>query len=152
MEWSTHALSGITAGYVITGDWIGALVGGIASVVPDIDEPKSKFGKPLFLISLPLNQIIGHRTLTHSVLFAVIVGAIISLLVVPQLGIVAAVGIMIHVVGDMLTGKVQILFPFKIKLGISVSRFSYILIDRVTRLSLVVLIGITAYRELSLMF
>jgi inner membrane protein len=38
------------------------------SIMPDIDLPTSKVGRPLFWISVPLEKRFGHRTITHSVI------------------------------------------------------------------------------------
>jgi inner membrane protein len=35
-------------------------------LMPDIDLPTSKVGRPLFFISVPLEKQFGHRTITHS--------------------------------------------------------------------------------------
>src|SRR5699024_12259082 len=37
-------------------------------------SPKSKFGKVFFPISYPINNLVGHRTLTHSLPFALVLG------------------------------------------------------------------------------
>lgn len=146
MEWTTHALSGAALGYMISNDWKFALVSGITAVLPDLDEPKSKFGKPFFFISIPLNQLVGHRTFTHSVLFIAIVG-LLSLIISPFLSISAMVGILVHILGDMLTGQVQLIYPLDKKIGIKVSRFSYLLIDRVTRIAALLFIIFVAYQD-----
>ena len=38
------------------------------SLMPDIDLPISKVGRPLFFISVPLEKRFGHRTITHSII------------------------------------------------------------------------------------
>jgi inner membrane protein len=48
---------------------IGLIIG---SMFPDIDEPNSYLGSKFKLISLPTNWIIGHRTLTHNLLFYIV--------------------------------------------------------------------------------
>ena len=42
------------------------------SLLPDIDTPKSIIGKPFYPISRWLYRKYGHRTITHSLLFCVI--------------------------------------------------------------------------------
>ncbi|MFZ7947153.1 metal-dependent hydrolase [Neobacillus sp. 19] len=74
-------LSGVVAGYMASGgDWKGGLIGCIAGIIPDLDEPKLKYGKVLFRVSLPLNQLVGHRTLPHSFPFSIAVGLLLTLL------------------------------------------------------------------------
>ena len=103
MEWSTHALSGIVAGYTLTGgDWKGAAVGGIAAVIPDLDEPKSKFRKLFFFISISVHSLFSHRTFTHSLLFASVTGILLCPFV--ELWVTYAIvgGILAHILGDIL--------------------------------------------------
>lgn len=147
MEWTTHALSGLAAGYLVTGDWRGAVVGAVASVIPDLDEPKSKFGKPFFFISMPINLLIGHRTFTHSLLFALLMGVIVYPFS-PLLSLATTTGIAAHILGDMLTGRVQLLYPLENKVGIKVSRFSYTVIDMFTRAALSVLIALVIWKDI----
>lgn len=142
MEWSTHALSGMVAGYAVTGgDWRGAVIGGIAGIVPDLDEPKSKFGKLFFFISIPLNSIFGHRTFTHSLLFSLLAVIVIYPFTDWWVGLSVGAGILAHIAGDMLTGKVKFFYPSAKSVGIAISSFSFTLIDRITRLLLIIFIG-----------
>src|SRR5690625_4536912 len=106
MEWSTHALSGVVAGYVLTGgDYKGALVGGVAGVISDLDEPKSKFGKVFFPISYPLHALFGHRTFTHSLLFVLLLGVITFIFFDSWVYLGVMGGVLAHILGDMMTGK-----------------------------------------------
>ena len=41
-------------------------IAALFSLMPDIDLPTSKVGRPLFFISVPLERRFGHRTITHS--------------------------------------------------------------------------------------
>lgn len=151
MEWSTHALSGIVAGYTLTGgDWKGAAVGGIAAVIPDLDEPKSKFGKLFFFISIPVHSLFGHRTFTHSLLFASVAGILLCPFV--ELWVTYAIvgGILAHILGDMLTGKVKLFYPSNKFVGISIPSFSFTLIDRITRLLLILYMGWTILTMINL--
>ncbi len=151
MEWTTHALSGVATGYLITNDWKGAVAGGVASVIPDLDEPRSKFGKPFFFISIPLNKLVGHRTLTHSMLFALSIGLIGLIVFDFQIATALFVGLLAHIVGDMITGKVQLLFPLQTKVGLKVSRINYILIDRIVRVALLIFVALTIYKDVTMM-
>lgn len=148
VEWSTHLLCGVATGYLVTGgDWKGAVVGGIASIAPDLDEPKSKFGKIFFPISIPLNQIFGHRTFTHSLLFVLIMSAILFAFLDRGLWLAIITGLIVHILGDMITGKVQILYPIKKSIGIPVTRVGFLLIDRMTRVVLGVVVLIMISKE-----
>ncbi|MEC1158708.1 metal-dependent hydrolase [Cytobacillus horneckiae] len=147
MEWSTHALSGLIAGYMVTNDLKGAAVGAVASLIPDLDEPKSKFGKPFCVISVPLKAKYGHRTITHSFIFCLL-GALIGSLVSIEVGIATAAGILAHILGDLITGRVTLFYPSPKKIGFSVSRITYICIDRLTRLLLLTIILLKLWIEI----
>lgn len=149
LEWSTHAMTGIVLGYVVTGDWKLSLISGLAALIPDLDEPRSKFGKPLFFISIPLNQVFGHRTFTHSLLFVGIIGLITAFFNL-SIALASILGVLTHIIGDMLTGKVKLLYPNKKGYGLGISRFSYVLTDRITRLISLILIGLICYYEIHL--
>lgn len=139
MEWSTHALSGVVSGYVVTGgDWRGALVGGIAGVIPDLDEYRSKFGKVFFPISFVLNKTFGHRTLTHSLLFAILLTIILYPFTESWVWLSTFVGILAHIAGDMLTGKVKLFYPFQRSVGIAIHPSMFKPIDRIAKLILMV--------------
>jgi len=143
-------VSGVLAGYVLTGgDWKGAIVGGVAGVISDLDEPKSKFGKVLFPISYPLNAIFGHRTFTHSLLFVVILGLLSYFIFPTWVAISVASGVMAHIVGDMLTGKVKFLYPSKKSFGIPIDFKYFTLIDRVARYSIVVVLFLLICKDVS---
>lgn len=136
LEWPTHMLCGVAAGYFVTQDWRGAVAGGLAAMVPDIDEPRSKIGKPLLFISYPLNKAFGHRTLTHSLLFAAVIGGLFMPLTGLPMALAIVAGLLAHMAGDMATGRVHVLYPAKKAVGIHVSRMTYLALDRVTRFGL----------------
>lgn len=149
MEWSTHALAGMAAGYMVTGgEWKGAIVGGVAGVISDLDEPKSKFGTLFFPISFPLNALFGHRTFTHSLSFILLI-SLILLMVKEEIVLAVAAGLIAHIVCDMLTGKVRVLYPLKISIGIPIAPFMFIVIDRVFRVTMICLLIAFAWKDLS---
>jgi inner membrane protein len=47
-------------------DWLGWVLAGAASVLPDVDLPTSTLGRWLFWLSSWLEKQFGHRTVTHS--------------------------------------------------------------------------------------
>lgn len=141
MEWKTHLLSGVVAGYSITGgDWRGALIGGVAGIVPDLDEPKSKFGKIFFFISIPLSMFFAHRTFTHSLLFVLLSSVLALTFLDSDMTLAIIAGLLSHIVADMLTGKVQLFYPYKKGVGIPIPRSFFIFIDRVTRYVLLLVV------------
>ncbi len=142
MEWRTHLLSGIAAGYVVTGgDWRAAVVGGIAGIIPDLDEHKSKFGKIVFPLSFLINKMFGHRTITHSLLFSVLTVLVLYPLTSEWVWLSAGVGLLAHIAGDMLTGQVQFFYPVPKAIGFNVTQKTFHLLDRCTALLLLVYLG-----------
>ncbi|MFS0689028.1 metal-dependent hydrolase [Sporosarcina sp. 179-K 8C2 HS] len=153
MEWSTHAISGMVAGYTVTGgDWKGAAVGAVAGVIPDLDEPKSKFGKLFFFVSLPIHSLFGHRTFTHSLLFAFVVGILVYPFAEWWVTYACIGGILAHITGDMLTGKVKLFYPSSKYVGISIPSLSFTLIDRIARLSLIIYVCWVIVAKLNMKF
>lgn len=146
LEWPTHLLSGITAGYLITNDWQGFVIGGAAALIPDLDEPKSKFGKLVPFVSVPLNKLFGHRTFTHSLLFVVFIGLLVAIVQDAQAGLIAMAGVVSLIVGDMLTGKVKLMYPLKKSYGVLIPKGSFLIIDRITFVSLCVILGMLVMR------
>jgi len=91
------------------------------AVLPDIDEPKSLIGRKLYFLAFILRLFgVEHRTLSHSVLFALIFLAPVLFVPYPYNSILLGVGIgvIMHCVGDMLTisGLKYFLYPQKIEL------------------------------------
>ncbi|MFM8445464.1 MAG: metal-dependent hydrolase, partial [Methylococcus sp.] len=48
------------------------------SLVPDIDLPTSRIGRPLFWLSVRLERQHGHRTVTHSLVALLLVAGVAS--------------------------------------------------------------------------
>ena len=97
--------------YFLVGVTLGALL-------PDIDEPKSLIGQKLAPLAFLLRIFnIKHRTLSHSVLFAVVFILPSFFLPYPfkQIGIGIGIGSILHCVGDLLTisGLKYFLFPLE---------------------------------------
>ena len=91
-------------------------VGGCAlgALLPDIDHPKSMLGSKLSPISDLLYSTVGHRTLTHSILFSFVVGILITMAGQPSLGLGTFVGCISHIMLDLLSSGngVAFLYPF----------------------------------------
>jgi len=91
------------------------------SMLPDIDHPKSAFGRRVLPLSLPISAIFGHRGITHSLLAVMGMSAAIwyaltrlewhagySVPLVVGLG----VGYLSHLAGDWMTNSgVPLLWP-----------------------------------------
>ncbi|QLI80152.1 metal-dependent hydrolase [Chitinibacter fontanus] len=95
---------------------------GAAGLLPDLDHPKSTFGRIVPYISIPLAAILGHRGFTHSLLM---VASMVYLLLTyhqqhnwPVLPLV--VGYLSHLIGDMLTPSgVPLLWPVRQKFSLN---------------------------------
>lgn len=85
----------------------------LGSLLPDIDHPKAIISKYIPIIPGLLYDTVGHRTLTHSLLFTLIIGLICSYFNL-LLGIGLSLGILSHILLD-LPGPygVAFLYPFK---------------------------------------
>jgi inner membrane protein len=136
MEWSTHGLTGVVVGYSVTGDWKIALASGVFALVPDLDEPKSKFGRLFFIISIPINSLFGHRTFTHSLLFAGLLWFILNLFD-SWLALPALIGVLSHIAGDLITGRVKLLYPLQNSIGVPIPPSQFVIIDRIVRYGLI---------------
>ncbi|MGP4063044.1 metal-dependent hydrolase [Halobacillus sp. H74] len=135
MEGKTHIVGGLAAGVgysvlVGTGDTTPFLVGCmVGSLIPDIDHPQGKLGRVLPFLSKPISSIFGHRTVTHSLLFLVIVGVAFQFLNLSQaLEIGIMIGLVSHIVLDSVTKDgVKLFYPFdfnfRIPPGISTGGF-----------------------------
>lgn len=123
MGWESHFVTGALAGYVVTNSFVGALVGGVAGLVPDIDEPNAKLGRYVPFFSRWLKHTFGHRTLTHSLLFFAAIGMALYYFDVDEHYTYAVLaGLMAHSACDMITGRVQLFYPLPMKVGIRVKR------------------------------
>lgn len=125
---STHVAFGLTcwAGYARMRGYPfqpeSLLLAGVASLLPDIDHPKSSFGKVVPFLSYPISALFGHRGITHS-LFAVAAGCALMWLYGYRLWFVAplAIGYLSHLAGDMFTNSgVPLFWPKKDKVAIPV--------------------------------
>ena len=113
MEWRTHLITGLTAGYLITGaDVNSLLVAGVAALLPDIDHPNSYIGSKIPIIPSLIKITLGHRGPLHSISAAAFIALAVTVFGGPSLGIAAGVGYLAHILGDMLTPSgVPILWP-----------------------------------------
>lgn len=90
----------------------------LVSLLPDIDTPKSITGKPFYPFSKWLYRKYGHRTITHSLLFTVILTLITFIfqrlqVIPPNYTIIVFFAYFGHLLLDMLTTSgVPLLYPF----------------------------------------
>ena len=121
----------VAGGIVFTG-FIGSIIGVnifssgalisatlIGSVIPDIDTPNSIIGRLPILSNVAkyINRKVGHRTLTHSLPFLILVSIVVSLINlkfgIDNLTVVVLVAMFSHILFDMMTvSGVVFLYPF----------------------------------------
>lgn len=53
------------------------VTGTLTSLLPDIDHPKSFVGRRFPILSKIIYKTVGHRTLTHSILFLLVVSSMV---------------------------------------------------------------------------
>lgn len=117
----THIMGGIaaTAAFAQTSNYDPAIMiiaGALGGMIPDICHGGSKIGKKLPWLSKLINGLFGHRTLTHSILFLIIVNALL-LLFIPfesiRIGIL--IGMASHLLLDAATKNgIKLLYPLDI--------------------------------------
>lgn len=96
--------------------YLGATI--LFSLLPDIDTPKSIIGKPIYPLSRWIYRKYGHRTITHSLLFTVILTLITFIfqrlqVIPPNYTIIVFFAYFGHLLLDMLTTSgVPLLYPF----------------------------------------
>ncbi|WP_054741767.1 metal-dependent hydrolase [Cellulosilyticum ruminicola] len=87
----------------------------LGSLLPDIDHPQSILGRHVLFISKPLYRSCGHRSLTHSVFFVILLVLLLSLAKLKLFGFGLGVGMLSHIVLDLCwpgSSGVAILYPF----------------------------------------
>jgi inner membrane protein len=114
---ATHVIFGVglslLAAKVTAADSLPLVVaaGAVGSLLPDIDHPKSTFGKVIWPISGIIGGIFGHRGITHSLL-AVLAVAWFLWGHLPPWGLGLAVGYLSHLLADWLTPSgVPLMWP-----------------------------------------
>ncbi|WP_394190868.1 metal-dependent hydrolase [Paenisporosarcina quisquiliarum] len=122
MTGKTHIIGGLAASLAVSQFTnydpvllVGA--GVIGGLIPDICHGGSKIGRTFPLLSKLINILFGHRSFTHSLLFLVIVAALLHTYTLNEAVIVGIlVGMISHFILDMSTKNgIKLFFPFTIK-------------------------------------
>ena len=116
----THVAFGLACALTLDG-YTGAVAlaaTAAAALLPDIDHPGATAGRALPMLSLPLSWLFGHRGMTHSVLAVVACFAAAGWLGGPLVARSAAIGYASHLAGDMICGRVPLLWPLGGRVGI----------------------------------
>lgn len=138
MRGKAHLISGLSTGIATAVFTFSGSTGGvfasigasaIGSLIPDIDLPNSTIGKKVKPISIVINKMFGHRTITHAPLWVIpllvlykfipniaseLSAAGIAVLQHTVIGYIS--GFVCHLLGDMFTvGGIPLLYPFNRK-------------------------------------
>lgn len=133
MMFKTHLAFGFLIGLIvimlfnISHPVIFLLLVTLFSGLPDIDHPKSVYGRKLFFLSIPISWVSNHRGIFHSIFPPVIAFIILGNFGYALLGLSVFVGYLSHLFGDALTKQgINFLHPlstFEIKGPIETGHF-----------------------------
>ena len=85
----------------------------VGSLLPDVDTPHSKFGRKLGVISKFFAAVAGHRTIFHSLLFAILIPGVVWYFVSKPYGVALFIGYLSHLMMDAITKSgINFLHPF----------------------------------------
>lgn len=82
-----------------------ALVGGVAALLPDIDHPRGKIRQKLGIAGHLGLFWLSHRGLTHTALFALLVGILAFVFAPPLVAFAIVGGYASHLMGDAITRR-----------------------------------------------
>src|SRR5699024_2134058 len=154
MTGKTHMIGGLTVGAVsqyagyFSSDllFIGACVAG--SILPDICHGGSKIGRKLPLLSHLIRLIFGHRTVTHSLLFMIILGALMPLTPITT-SIISGIliGIASHLLLDAATARgIELLWPMSIKVRLPIYTHTGGIVEHAVMVSMALVTGYIGYQ------
>ena len=129
----------------------------LGAVLPDVDEPKSLIGRKLAFLAFLLRLFnLKHRTLSHSIIFALLFLIPAFFFPYPYNAILGGVGTgaLLHCIGDLLTisGLKYFLYPLKTELHLLPEKMRFRTGGLVEQGIILVLIGINyiIYKQLNL--
>ena len=116
MRWYTHLVFAILVALLFKFGLVAGLVCVFASLIPDIDTPKSKVGRKVKVFSWILNIVFGHRRLFHSLFFVGVLSGMIWVFSV-EIALGFFVGYFSHLLIDGLNREgIRLFWPFKFKI------------------------------------
>ncbi|WP_051275717.1 metal-dependent hydrolase [Desulfovirgula thermocuniculi] len=128
MTGKTHAAAGAfvgaALGHLAGEPYLGMALGALGGLLPDVDHPGSWAGRRLRPVAVLLENLAGHRTVTHTLWFALFLGGLGALLAACLRGLAALsvwfaalalfVGALSHLALDALTRSgIEPLAPVK---------------------------------------
>lgn len=119
MNGASHLVGGITSAVLLGYHRPSELVVvAVASLLPDIDRQNSLIGRFIPILPRVLESTVGKRTITHSMFTCGMVTLLMKLLL-PHFTALFLIGFISHVLLDLPTGRVALLWPFPKTFGIS---------------------------------
>lgn len=120
MTGPTHLVVGLTSAVVLGYSSPAQLaVTGLSALLPDIDRQNSLLGRWIPILPSLIENTVGKRTVTHSLLFGALIGFMIYLfhieLLVPFL-----IGYTSHLMLDIPTGNIRLLYPLPQNFGLHI--------------------------------
>lgn len=119
MNGATHLIAGLAisvySGYTSPANLV---VVGISSLLPDIDVKSSLLGRFIPFLPSVLERTVGHRTITHSLITTIGLSGVLYMFS-PNLLIPFLIGFLSHLILDIFTGGVPLLYPFNKRFAIS---------------------------------
>ncbi|GIO38070.1 metal-dependent hydrolase [Paenibacillus barengoltzii] len=117
MNGASHLVGGVTAAMVLGIHSPAQLaVVAVSSLLPDIDRQNSLLGRCIPVLPSVLEATFGKRTLTHSIIFGLCVWLLLSIHSSWQWPFL--IGYVSHLLLDVITGRVALLWPIPWKFGI----------------------------------
>jgi len=116
---ASHLIGGLTAA-VLAGIHRPAelAVVAVASLLPDVDRPNSLLGRFIPVLPALLERSPGKRTITHSLVLGALTGWAIYAAAGPPYAVAFAIGFLSHIVLDLITGRVALLWPLPVRFGV----------------------------------
>ncbi|MDP5276140.1 metal-dependent hydrolase [Chengkuizengella axinellae] len=93
------------------------LVVGIASLICDIDRKNSLLGRLIPVLPSFIEGLLGKRTLTHSIPFLLLLAMVVQTINSNWIPLLL-IGFISHVILDLFTGSVALLYPYSKKFSI----------------------------------
>ncbi|MBI4980031.1 metal-dependent hydrolase [Candidatus Woesearchaeota archaeon] len=118
MLFLTHLLLGLISFLLVKEELVGnqliiLLLILLGSILPDIDEENSRINKWGRILGKVIAFFSKHRGMFHSLLFAVLLSAILGYVWSWYYGIALFIGYLSHLIGDALTPMgIQVFYPF----------------------------------------
>lgn len=145
MTGKTHIMGGIavTTAYAYYSNYDPTTLiisGAIGAIIPDICHGGSKIGRRFPVLSKIINAIFGHRTITHSLLFLVLIGYVISLVSENQSIVIGVLlGMASHLVLDACTKNgIKLLYPASVTVRLPITTRTGGVIENIVLIALTV--------------